>query len=241
MKKLITPRFCDYRRSAYAAFMRIVAELLQEAGPDLKNALGPLAGHFLAWLDRLEAHMLWTGMKIINADLAACNGELNHALSALGGRVRGIFRYSSDSVAVKAAERLLGMLEHYGRVRDKPYDVQIGDIRSILANLNGAFAADVTALSLEGPRDALEAVYNRFIALTAERGALDNAKPEGTFRAVRKGIEDVYRKIGIKVNSGAELGLSPDFDKFIAALNPEIKRLNSAHKRAARTQLVISN
>jgi hypothetical protein len=223
-------------------FCRFFLAELVAAGPFMRNTVTAARINALQVLvARLDALMLWPGMKVINAKLRAADRMLDHSLSMLVTQVRHFFRFSDNPVLVEAATRLLDMLEHYGKVGRKNYEAEVGIITSILANLNGAYAADVTALGIGALKDALQAALDNFTALIKERDDLDNARPKGpdgkndTFAKVRKAIIALYREIEAIINSGAELQLSQEFPPFIAKINPEIVRLNSLHHRALRS------
>jgi hypothetical protein len=235
--KLNAAHLEDFPDAGLFQFMTEVKALLLVAGPFFKNMIGAAnitdLGLLLA---RLEKLLLWPGTKVITAKLRAADRALDHALSAFGAYLRNIIRYSTDSVLLDAAEQLLAMLKHYGKIANKAYDTQTADIAIILANLNGAFAAFVTALGMESLRAALQAAFDNFKAVMAEREAIDKSRPRGpdgkldSFPKVRRLISMLYRKIANLVNSGAGVTLSQEFDAFIAELNPVIDRFNREYQ-----------
>jgi hypothetical protein len=235
--KLNTAHLEDYPDAGLFQFMTEVKALLLVAGPFFKNMIGAAnITEFGLLLARLEKLLLWPGTKVITAKLRAADSALDHALSAFGAYLRNIIRYSTDSVLLDAAEQLLAMLKHYGDVAAKAYDTQTADLTIILANLNGAFAAFVTALGMESLRAALQAAFDNFKAVMAEREAIDKSRPRGpdgkldSVRKVRRLISMLYRKIATIVNSGAGVTLSQEFDLFIAELNPVIDRFNREYQ-----------
>jgi hypothetical protein len=238
MLKLINPRFVTFPRSAYATFCRTFITLLAAAGPFLRDTVGASKiAAFQAFVARLDALMLWPGMKVITALIAEGNRALDHSLSALGGQLRQIFRYGTDSALVAAANRILEMLKHYGNVAIKEYYAEVGDIKSILANLNGPYAADVTLLGIGALKDNLQAAYDNFVALLAERKAIEDARPKDpdgnadTFEKLRKVIEPLFRTIASVINGGLAMGISLEFPAFVRLVNPEIAHINFANRK----------
>jgi hypothetical protein len=217
-----------------------VKEKILAAGPDVLNTVGPLFTELDTWLARLTKLLLWPGTKVITAKLVYADSKLDHSLSAFGASLRNIIRYSTDSVLPGTANRVLAMLKQYGRVAVKAYDTQSGVLTIILENLNGEFAADITALGIGTLRDALQAAFDNFKAVMAEREAIDKSRPRDpdgkvdTSEKIRKGLEGVYRKIATVINAGAAIGLSTEFDEFIAGLNPVIERFNREYQPGRR-------
>jgi hypothetical protein len=199
MKKLITILIYQLLEDECAQFCRAVMALLLASGTSLKNAVtAARIAAFKSCLDRLEALMLWPGMKVITAKVAAADRTLDHALSALAAQLRNIIRYSPAPVLAEAATRVQAMLERYGKVSRKNYEAQSGDLKSILENLNGAYAADVTALGIGGLKDALQAAFNSFTEMLTERDTIESAKPKDpkgnpeTFAKVKKAVAEIY-------------------------------------------------
>ncbi|MHB9294732.1 hypothetical protein PilKf_00457 [Pillotina sp. SPG140] len=225
MKKLVNILFRSLPNGAHYDFCGSVAAALAAAGTAVKTALGVLIAQFSEWLAKEDALMRWAYKSALTPKIADADRILDHSLSAVSTQVHSAL-YSTDHDVVAAAERVRIILKKYGDVSNKAYNDQAGDVKAILENLDGDYAADVNKLEL-GPRCAeLQNAYNEFAELLKERDAAQLEKPAENFREVRRGIEDVYHNIADIVNANALLGSSPEFGAFIDALNPEIERLN---------------
>jgi hypothetical protein len=235
--ELINPLFNNFPRSAFISFCRDFLARLDAADPFLINAVGSARiAAFRAALARLEALMRWPGMIVINADVRKAARLLDHSLAELASQLRHFARFCDDPALIKAAERILAMLEHYGNISKQPYDMKAGTVKTLLDNMNGPFAADITALGLGGLKDALQTAYNGFKARLTEREDIERTKPKDpgdptgkkydTWAKAKKSAVTIFHEIAERVNSGAKLELSQGFKEFITLVNPEIERLN---------------
>jgi hypothetical protein len=206
------------------------------AGPFVLNAISPLIPEFDALLARLGNLVGWPGMKVINAELKASDRELDHTLSAFTACLRNIIRYGKDSDLKAAANRVLEMLKRFGKIAAKSYGTQEGDLTAIFNNLNGEFAADVTALGMAGLKADLQAAFDSFKAVLAQHDAIDKARPRDTdgesdkAPKVRRLLQKLYRDIIDIINAGAKLGMSLEFAALAAELNPVIDRYNRQYQ-----------
>jgi hypothetical protein len=238
--RLSTAHFRNYTDAGCFQFCTDAKEKILAAGPSVMNAISPFFDGFDALRVRLGNLVGWPGMKVINAALKASDRELNHALSAFGTRLRNILRYGKDSALRSAANRVLEFLKLFGKVSNKAYGTQTANLTVILDKFNGEFAADITALGMEAPQADLQAAFDNFKAVMAQRDAIDKARPRDpdgnadTSEKIRKELESLYRKIATVINAGAAIGLSTEFDEFIAELNPVIERFNRAYQPGRR-------
>ena len=233
MKKFKVIMFRLLPNGAHYEFCSWVSTKLAAAGAAVKTALGALITQFNSWLDKEKALMAWVRKSALTAKIAEADHRLDQALVALKAQVHAL-EYSLVPADAEAAHRLGIMLRSYGKVYNKSYDDQSGDIRAIVLQLAGAYEADVLRLHLEPQGAELYAAYNEFRTLLAQRSTDELQKPDESFAAVRRGIEDVYHQIVVKANAGAELDASPDFAAFIDSLNSEIERLNAEFHRARK-------
>jgi hypothetical protein len=230
-------RLKEYPDAGCFQFMTDARAKFGAAGTVVMNAIGTARlAEFDALLARLGNLVGWPGMKVINAELKASDRELDHSLSAFAAYLRNIIRYGKDSALKAAANRVLEMLKRFGKIATKSYETQEGDLTAVLDNLNGEFAADVTALGMAGLQADLQAAFDNFKALLAQHDAIDKARPRDPDgkpdRApkVRRLLQKLYRDIASLINAGAKLGTSPEFAALIAELNPIIDRYNRQYQ-----------
>jgi hypothetical protein len=207
-------------------------EELVKAGTALKDAVGTASITGFGALLALEGELMrWAYKSVLTEQISEADRRLALVLSAIIAYVRAAV-YSGDAELSAAAERLRVMLREHGRVSKKAYNEQEGAVRAMLDSMHGVYAADVAAIGLEALAAKLQAAYDVFAALLKQRDADMEEKPKGNFVAVRRELDALYHVIAGAVNSGARLGLSPEFAAFIRILNPLIERLNRQLHRA---------
>jgi hypothetical protein len=177
--------------------------------------------------------MDWIRKSVLTEKIAEADREVDRVLVGINSIVDS-GRHSSTPAIKDAAERLYTMLKNYGRVSSESYDDEAGDVRELLKQFYGPYASDVANLGLSMWVDELQSEFNIFESLLRRRADERIQKPPYTAREVRKGLEDVYRRIAYRINANAEVGMSPEFAAFIDSLNPEIERLNVEFHRAKK-------
>ena len=215
--------------SHYSFFERATSELAK-AGDDVKDAVEPLDTELNKWFALETANMAWYRKSALTAAIADADHRLDNALVGLLAQVNAA-RHNVQTDIAAAAERLYIMLQSYGRVAAKPYLEELGDVKAILAHLNGDRATDVQTAGIAGWVPEITAARTEFADLMKEREAESLEKPKSGFPETRRGIENVWHQIVNKVNAGVEFDFSPDFERFINTLNPEIDYLNNEYHR----------
>jgi hypothetical protein len=230
-KKFITLRFSNLPNGAHFDFCGKVNKELEKAGHEVKMALAALIISFNSWFLKEDAQMTWVRNTELTEKIAKANHLVDHLLAAISMQIRNAL-YSANPLEVEAANRLQFMLKKYGKVANKPYNEEAGDVRAIIEQLEGDYAADAALVGLGERFAALKSANTGFVTLLEQRDTYRLKKPDESFKYVRNGIEGVYHKIVIIVNAGAALNLSPDYGAFIDSLNPEIERLNNQFRHA---------
>jgi hypothetical protein len=210
---------------AHFGFFDRATKEVAKAGVDVRSALGTLAGELNEWFAKETACFMWVRKSVLTADIAAAKRHLDHMLVGMSVQIRGA-RHDTNPAVAAAAERLYIMRRSYGNVMNNPYLAEIGAMDAILSHLKGDLAADTLTAGMAHWTAKIEAALNDQARLIQEREALSLGKPREKFPEVRRGIENVWRRIVMLVNSGAALNASPGFAALIDELNPEIRMLN---------------
>jgi hypothetical protein len=216
--------------AAHYNFCTQVSQKLTDVPSTIASVLGQLPSAFNAWLTKETALMEWVKRSEFTKQIAEANRRMDRALVALNAQVRAA-SYNINPGIAGAANRMTIMLKNYGKVYVKPYAEQDGDVHSILRQLTGSYAADVSLLSLTAFVTELQTAFTLFNQLLSQRDVRSQAKPPEGFPAVRRGIENIYHQITRKIEAGSELNTPSDFVAFINSLNPEIERLNAEFHR----------
>jgi hypothetical protein len=215
---------------AHFRFFERVKKELTNAGASVRNTLGTLITDLSNWLVKETACIEWYRKSALTALIAKANTHLDNMLVGLSAQINGA-RYSSEPTVSSAAERLHIMLKSYGKVIDKPYLQEVGAVDAILLHLSGDLAYDVQLAGVSGWISKIQTALNDFVNLMEQREAQTLNKPQEGFPEVRRGIEDVWHQIVVRVDSGAALNLSSDYAALINKLNPEIEYLNGEFHR----------
>jgi hypothetical protein len=231
MVKFITLQFRPLPHEAHYKFFERVIRELAKSGSAVHTALGPLVAELNEWFAKETANVAWYRKSALTAVIARANDRLDHVISGMSANVNAS-KYSDDPDIVAAAKRLQVMLKSYGNVTRKPYLQEAGAVKAILAHLKGDLAVTVQTAGVADWTAKIEDALNGFVMVFEQREAQSLKKPQLKFSKVRLEIEIVWRRIAMIVNSGVALNISPDFEAFINALNPEIEYLNNEFRHA---------
>lgn len=233
MKKLFTLHFRLLPFPAHFDFFMKLSALLSSAGDALKAALAALMSAFDDWLAKEDAVMQWIRKSVLTEQIADADHQIDRILTGINAVVTASL-HSSSAVITNAAHRIQIMLKQYGHVSRESYDEEAGDVRAILEQFEGTYAADVTTLGLTVWIGELSTTFDHFEDLLRLRETERGAKPPCTAQEVRSGIEEVYRQMAEIINANSVVGTSPDFAAFIDVLNPDIERLNAEFAKIRR-------
>ncbi|MDR0393832.1 MAG: DUF6261 family protein [Tannerella sp.] len=233
MKKLIALRFKQLPFSAHFDFFVKLSGLLTSAGDALRNAVAALMTDFSAWLTKEESLMQWIRKSILTEWIAEADRQIDRLLVGINALVKASL-HSTSATTRNAAHKIQIMLKQYGRISRESYDEEAGDVRAIIEQFDGPYAAEVTTLGLTNWVNDLSTAFEHFEDLLRRRETERSAKPPCTTREVRKGIEDVYHQMVEIINANSVANTSPDFAAFIDILNPDIERLNAEFARSQK-------
>ena len=231
MKKLKSLLFNWLPNAAHYNFFMSLA--YAPASAAVKAALGALNQELGVWLAKASALMDWVKRSVLTAQIAEADHRMDQALVALNAQVRAQ-TYNHTADIATAAHDIYVMLKNYGRVYTKPYEEQEGNVRAIVDQLLGTYAAGVTLLGIGAYLSELQDAFIEFRTLLGQRDAKVVTKPEDSFPVVRRGLENVYHRMTVIINAGAALNTDPGFAALIDVLNPEIDRLNNEYHRARK-------
>jgi hypothetical protein len=232
MKKLNAILFHFLPNAAHYNFTAIVRTALENASANVKEALGDLLTQFILWNNKEFAALEWLRKSVLTEKIAEADHRLDRAIVALNAQVHAL-EYSLTTDIAEAAHRMSLMLNSYGKVYNKPYDEEIGDVRLILGQFNGPFADEVASLGVAALCSEIDAAFTEFNNLFEERGAETLNKPDISLRQVRREEDRVYHQITVLLNAGAAMG-TPGFAEVIDRLNPDIEHMNEQFHRAKK-------
>jgi hypothetical protein len=135
--------------------------------------------------------------------------------------------YHFDIGKREAAKRLQTVLSHYGNIARKSYDEETASIYNFLQELNGAYAADVTALNLTDWLTQLDADNHAFDALLQARYAEGEAKPDIRTLEVRRELDRNYRDMLDRIDASILLNGETQYAPFVKALNIRVEHYSN--------------
>ena len=215
---------------AHFGFFGDATTRLAAAGSDVKDAVEPLDTELYRLYGIETDNMKWLRKSELTEAIAAADSRLDKAMVGLSEQVNSA-RHSFQPAVAEAAKRIHDMLHSYGKVIYKAYDRELADVKAILLQLNGGFAAAVQTAGVGAWIPEITAASNELATLIAQRDEESLEKPALSFRETRLAIDRVWRQIVKIVNGGVAMKFSSHFEDFINSLNPEIERLNNEYHR----------
>ena len=131
-----------------------------------------------------------------------------------------------DEQVVASAKRLLDLFKFYGNIARKSYDEETGALHSLIGDLRGKYAADVTLITATGRVNSLDNANITFEELMKTRYSSEAAKTELRMKGVRIAIDDVYGEIVEYINSAIVVNGEEGYTVFVKELNERIYRVN---------------
>ncbi|MDR0729334.1 MAG: DUF6261 family protein [Prevotellaceae bacterium] len=231
MKKLLTIHFGSLPLAAHFNYVTKFVLLLASAGEAVQTAIAALLPTLNQWLEKEKKALQWVYKSALTEKIAEADRRLDHALAAINAGVK-LALYSLDADTRAAASRLQIMLKEYGRVAHQSYDEESGNVRILIGQLTGLYAADVITVGLTDWVIELQAASAEFEALLRERETEQIERPELPAQTIRRNVDKAYHQIEDVLDAGSTLGASPDFGAFIDLMNPDIERTNAEFHKA---------
>jgi hypothetical protein len=225
MMKIITIRFSYLRNEAHYQFLLLVKKLF-ESYANVASLVAEL-------LTQLHALITVEG-KLVDAvrksdytkPLEEADHRLDRAVAGMTLAIESALHHPNPNF-VEAAERLEILLEAFhNRIEQKAYEEESGAVKVLIADLQGAYAPQVSTLSLGVWVTEIYAAQNDFERIFLLRSAEYVARPKENLKEVRKEIEAVYRRIVEHINAYTVLEGTAVTGEFISKLNDEIAYFN---------------
>jgi hypothetical protein len=219
--KILTIHFKYLRNEAHYQFLLLVKKLF-ETYPTVANLV-------TAHLSQLYALLALEG-KLVDAvrtseytkQLEEADKRIDRTITGLNLAIEMALRYP-DANAVKAAKRLkLRTKAFHGEIERKAYEEKSGAVKIFVADLQSAYAPQVSTLGLGVWVTELAAAQATFEQVFLLRSAEHVAKPQGNLKDLRKEIDAVYRQIMGHINAYTFLNGTGVTGVFISRLNDEI-------------------
>lgn len=126
----------------------------------------------------------------------------------------------------EAAGRIMRILDHYGNVAVKSYDEETVDIRSMIKEFRGEYAADIALLGLVEWVNELERLNDAFVATIKRRDEYDASKTGLRMVQVRKEVDENLKSLLRTIEVLADLNPSETYSAFFTQVNVILDKYN---------------
>lgn len=124
-----------------------------------------------------------------------------------------------DPVIKNNAAKLKLVFKHYGNLARLPLAEETESLNLLIADLNGAHAAEVQAVALRGWVDELQAKNNLFAGLMAQRTEESALATTLKVREVRRTIDETYKSMVKRINALILVNGPEMFAEYVNELN----------------------
>jgi hypothetical protein len=227
--RILTIHFNYLRNEAHYQFLLLVKKLF-ESYPDVADIVAALLPKFYTML-ALEGKLVdAVRTSEYTRQLEIADRRLDRAVSGLSISIEAGLHYP-DPNAVKAAERLtIRMKSFRGGIERKAYGEESAAVKVLIADLQSAYASQVSTLGLGVWVTEIAAAQNDFERIFLLRSAEYVERPKGNLKDVRKEINVLYRQIIKHIDACTVISGTSVTGVFISRLNNEINYFNE-HNR----------
>ena len=232
--KISIIRFSKLRNEAHYQFLLLLKKLF-ETFPSVAGIVSTLLSPFYTLLT-LEGKLVdAVRASDYTRQLAETDARLDRALVGLNAAINAALHHP-DPNCVKAAERLKMRLNAFhGEIERKAYEEESAAVKILVADLQGAYAPQVSTLGLSVWVTEIAAAQALFEQIFLQRSAERAALPPDKLEDVRKQIEAAYRQIIERIDAYTVMNGESVTGVFISRLNDEIAYFNEhAHHRTKK-------
>jgi hypothetical protein len=236
--KILKIYFSYLRNEAHYQFLLLVKKLF-ESYPSVANLVNALLLQFYTLL-LLESKLVdAVRASEYTKQLEEADKRLDRTVVGLGIAIDAALRHPDPDI-VKAAERLrIRMKAFRGEIERKAYEEESGAVKILVADLQGAYAPQVSKIGVGAYVIEISAAQNAFEQIFLLRSAERVERPQENLKDVRKEIDAVYRQIIERIDAYTVLNGTSVTGGFVKKLNNEIAYFNE-HNYHRRTPKNIS-
>ncbi|MEI7475786.1 MAG: DUF6261 family protein [bacterium] len=153
--------------------------------------------------------------------IAAADAKRDSIFNGLRETVKAARNHFTPAV-VQAANNLMVIFDAHGNVAVKPYDEETAAITSLVADLQGDFAADVALVGVTAWVVELKASNISFELVVTNRYSEESAKTILRMKRVRKEIDKLYQEIVNLINAMILVNGDSHYKDFVTEMNHRI-------------------
>ncbi len=129
-----------------------------------------------------------------------------------------------DATMQRAHKVLTQLLKDYSIDTGMQLDKETGLLMNLIDDLEGKYAAEVEALSLNSLVAAMKTANEKVRTAISARNAEDSARQVGAMKAARVNVDEAYRLLIKYINAYALIEGDADYADFVALMNALIVR-----------------
>ncbi len=162
----------------------------------------------------------------ITKDLVDADRQRDAVVAGFKSQVGSLQKHFDNSIS-SAAYRIQLLLDTYGNLSTQSYDNETANLKNLMQELYGKYAADVATLGLGGWMLQMETLNNNFDSLMKERYAQSSDKSTvNSLRSARIDTDKAYGSMRDRLNAAIVFNGEAKYAKAATELNAIIKRYN---------------
>lgn len=178
---------------------------------------------YQAALDKEDGALVLSRKNLNTDEITRADSQRDSLYIGIKNAVRA-FENAADPVMQQSARMLTQLFKDYKIETAMQLDRETGLLSNLIADLEGKYSNQVTALSLTALLTALKTANETVRTAMSTRTAELAVKEVGAMRNARKIVDDCYRTIVKYINAYALIEGETDYLDFIDVANTEIVR-----------------
>jgi hypothetical protein len=162
----------------------------------------------------------------VTDEITDADNKRDNTFSGLRSTVEGATSHFMPKKR-EAANRIQIVLDHFGNINAKSYNEQTAAVKTMIADLNTTYSADLATLNLGDWITELQANNNAFEELMSERYSEASGKTQLKMKQVRLEVDAAYRAITTRIDALTVVNGPENYTPFINELNIRIEKFNN--------------
>ncbi|MDR2908042.1 MAG: DUF6261 family protein [Bacteroidales bacterium] len=224
------PLLTNLRNEEHFQFMSDVADLLSAADERVKTALGKNATDFTNLQKREDAALEQIRKNQHSKSLAEMDAARDTLYKGLMLLTDAYASFAPQSNEALAAEKVQGVIDHYGDFSRKPYNEQTGTLHNFIQELETGCTAALTTMHAEAFITTLKNINKEFQEVMNVRYDEKATTEVENLRDLRLEIDTLYRKIASIIESSIVIFEEQEYIDFAKKLNERVAYYNTTLK-----------
>ena len=212
----------NMRNDSHFQFHTEFKDLVAKSGADSLK-IGQQFQSYLPLFDRVDIALKKINKSIFTEQIQEADKARDEIWEGIINMNAAALKHFNSDMR-EAAKRLKIVFDTYGNIAKKPLNEQTSATYNILQELEGKYAADVTAVGIEQWVSELKARNNAFGDLMKERFDESALKTDIVLKVARTELDKAYRAIAERINALVIVEGAEAYEAFIRTLNVIVKK-----------------